>query len=164
MKCIEKILTRRSIRKFKKEPVDEKIINNILEAGRQSPSATNIQPWHFIVLRDQKAKEACSFGNFNKFTKDAAFIIVGLYKPSEVIIEKLTIMDVTIALQNMVVAGWVQGIGSCWIGAFDEKKLRDTLDLPEDSEIVGLVPFGIPDENPIQHKKSIKEIVHFDKW
>ena len=165
MKCIEKILTRRSIRKFKKEPVDEKIINNILEAGRQSPSATNIQPWHFIVLRDQKAKEACSFGNFNKFTKDAAFIIVGLYKPSEVIIEKLTIMDVTIALQNMVIAGWVQGVGSCWMGAFNERKLRETLNLSSDSTVVGAIAFGIPKNVPRQPpKKPLNEIFHFDKW
>jgi len=162
--CIKQMLSRRSIRKYKNEPVSEEAINNILETGRQSPSATNIQPWHFIVLRDQKAKEACSFGGFNRFTKDAAFIIVGLYKPSEAVIERLALMDVTIALQNMVIAAWVQGIGSCWIGAFDERKLGETLNLQADYRIVGLVPFGIPDENPVQRKKPLNEIVHFDKW
>ena len=74
-------------------------------------------------------------------------------------------MDVTIALQNMVVAAWVQGVGSCWMGAFDERKLKDTLKLPADSRIVGAVAFGIPDKNPSQPaKKLITEIVHFDKW
>jgi len=88
-----------------------------------------------------------------------------LYKPSEVIIEKLSLMDVTIALQNMVVAAWVQGTGSCWMGAFDERKLEDTLNLPADSRVVGAVAFGIPDENPSQPtNKPLTEIVHFDKW
>jgi nitroreductase len=165
MKCIEQILSRRSIRKFKKKPVSEEVLNNILEAGRRAPSATNKQPWHFVIARDQKAKEACSFGGFNRFTRDASFVVVGFYKQSEVIIEKLSLMDVTIALQNMVVAAWVQGVGSCWMGAFDERKLKDTLNLPADSRIVGAVAFGIPDENPSQPaKKPLNEIVHFDKW
>ena len=165
MNCIEKVLTRRSIRKFKNEPMSEEVIDNILEAGRCAPSATNIQPWHFVIAREQKAEEAFSFRGFNGFASDAAFVVLGLYKPSEVIIEKLSLMDVTIALQNMVIAAWIQGVGSCWMGAFDERKLRDTLNLPVDSRIVGAVAFGIPDENPSQPaKKPLYEIVHFDKW
>ena len=91
--------------------------------------------------------------------------MIGLYKQSEVIIEKLSLMDVSIALQNMVVAAWMQGVGSCWMGAFDERRLTDTLNLPADSRIVGAVAFGIPDEDPSQPaKKPMSEIVHFDKW
>jgi len=165
MSCIEQILSRRSIRKYKSTPVSEEAINNILEAGRQSPSATNNQPWHFVVAKTEKAKEACDLQGFNQFVKKAAFVIVGFYKKSEVIIEKLSLMDVTIALQNMVIAGWVQGVGSCWMGAFDERKLKETLNLPADSEIVGAIAFGVPDENPKQpRKKPIDEIFHFDKW
>ena len=165
MNCVERVLTRRSIRKFKNESITDIVLQNILEAGRLSPTATNSQPWHFVIARDQEAKEAFSFGGFNKFTRDAAFIVLGLYKPSEVIIEKLSLMDVTIALQNMVVAAWVQGVGSCWMGAFDENRLKDTLNLPADSRIVGAVAFGIPDEHPVQPtKKPLNEIVHFDKW
>lgn len=92
-------------------------------------------------------------------------MIVGFYEESEVIIEKLSLMDVTIALQNMVIAGWVQGVGSCWMGAFDEVRLKETLNLPADSSIVGAIAFGIPDEAPSQpRKKQINEIFHFDKW
>ena len=165
MNCIEKVLSRRSIRRFKDEPVGEEVITRILEAGRRAPSATNQQPWHFVVARDYAEKEACTFGGFNRFATKAPFVVVGLYKKSEVIIEKLSLMDVTIALQNMVVAGWVQGVGSCWMGAFDEERLKDTLNLPADSRIVGAVAFGIPDENPSQPpKKPLSETVHFDRW
>ena len=165
MNGIEKMLTRKSIRKYKKESISENVLKNILEAGRRSPSATNFQPWHFVVIRDQKAKEACSLGGFNRFTGDADFIVVGLYKPSEVIMEPYSLMDVTIALQNMVTSAWLQGVGSCWIGAWNDAKLRDSLNLPADSKIVGMVTFGIPDENPtLPSKKPLNEIVHFDKW
>jgi len=165
MDCVEEILNRRSIRKFKNEPVSEEVIKNILEAGRLAPTATNQQPWHFLVAKNQQEKEAFSFGGFNKFVTDADFIILGVYKKSEVIIEKLSLMDVTIALQNMVITAKVQGIGSCWMGAFDEKKLRDTLNLPDDCIPVGAVAFGIPDEQPKQPpKKKIEDIVHINKW
>jgi nitroreductase len=165
MNYVERMLTRRSIRKYKKEPISDSVLNNILEAGRRSPSAVNSQPWHFVVVRDQEAKAACSFGGYNRFAGEADFIVVGLYKPSEVIMEKLALMDVTIALQNMVSAAWLQGVGSCWMGAWNDAELRERLDLPADSRIVGLVTFGIPDEAPAQRpKKPLDEIVHFGRW
>mgnify|MGYP000110826957 CR=1 FL=1 len=165
MQCVEEILNRRSIRKFKNKAVSEEIINNILEAGRLAPTATNQQPWHFVVARNQKEKEAFSFGGFNKFVNDANFIILGVYKKSEVIIEKLSLMDVTIALQNMVITAKVQGVGSCWMGAFDENKLRNTLNLPDDCITVGAVAFGLPNEHPKQpSKKKLNEILHINKW
>ena len=165
MSCIEKLLSRRSVRKFKNDPINEEVFNNILEAGRQAPSATNNQPWHFVAVRNKKGKEACDFQGFNRWVTGASFVIVGFYRQSEVIIEKLSLMDVTIALQNMVVAGWVQGVGSCWMGAFDDKILKEALNLPVDSIIVGAIAFGIPDDNPRQpRKKPINEIFHLDKW
>ena len=165
MSFIEQMLTRRSIRKFKDEPVHEEVINNILEAGRLSPSATNSQPWYFVVARDRKEKEACAFGGFNRFAVDASFVVVGFYRKSESIMERYSLMDVTIALQSMVLAACVQGIGSCWIGAFDENNLKATLNLPADSGIVGGVAFGIPDVIPSQpKKKAFSEIIHLDRW
>jgi len=165
MSCIEKVLSRRSVRKFNDAQVNKEVFNNILEAGRLAPSATNNQPWHFVVVSDNEGKEACDFQGFNKWVNGASFVVVGFYRQSEVIIEKLSLMDVTIALQNMVIAGWVQGVGSCWMGAFDERKLKETLNLPSDSIIVGAIAFGIPDENPRQlPKKPLDEIFHFEKW
>jgi nitroreductase len=145
--------------------VSEEVLNNILEAGRLAPSATNNQPWYFVVVRDSKGKDACDYQGFNRWVMEASFIIVGFYRASEVIIEKLSLMDVTIALQNMVVAGWVQGVASCWMGAFDGIKLRTVLELPSDAKIVGAVAFGIADHIPKPlPKKQLNQIVHFDKW
>jgi len=165
MTFIESMLSRRSIRKFSTEPVGEELMLNILEAGRLSPSATNTQPWHFIVARDRKEKEACTFGGFNRFAVDASFVVVGVYNKSEAVMERYSLMDVTIALQSMVIAGWAQGVGSCWMGAFDENNLRKTINLPADARIVGAIAFGMPAETPKQPpKKTLDEIVHFDRW
>ncbi|MEJ2126958.1 MAG: nitroreductase family protein, partial [Candidatus Bathyarchaeota archaeon] len=87
MSCIEKILSRRSVRKFTNTPVTEQILNNILEAGRLAPSATNNQPWHFVVVKDSKGKDACDFQGFNRWVNGASFVIVGFYRSSEMIID-----------------------------------------------------------------------------
>jgi len=165
MNSIEQILSRRSVRRFKKEPIKESVMQNIIEAGRLAPSATNQQAWHFIVATDEAAKQACTFGNFNRFAGEAACVIVGVYKKSEAMIAQYNLMDVTIALQNMVVAAWVQGVGSCWIGAFDEAKLRRRLELPSDAVVVGGIALGIPEKVPaMPRKKPASETFHFDKW
>ena len=165
MNCIDLILSRRSVRKFSSEAVNEDVLNKILEAGRLAPSATNSQPWHFVVVRDDKGKDACDVQGFNRWVMEASFVVVGFYKKSEVIIEKLSLMDVTIALQNMVIAGWVQGVASCWMGAFDELKMKNTLGLPSDAQIVGAVAFGIAERIPeAPPKKQLDQIVHYDKY
>ena len=165
MNCVEKIYTRRSIRKYKDESVPEDVVNSILEAGRLSPSAVNRQPWHFVVVRDQKIKEAIYHERYSRFIKEADFTVVGLYLPSEALTEKLSLIDVTIALQSMVTAAWLQNIGSCWIGGFNEEKLKKTLNLPEEAKIVCLVSLGVPDEQPAQRpKKAMSEIIHYDTW
>jgi len=165
MNNVEKMFTRRSIRKYTNEPVPEEVLHNILEAGRLSPSAVNRQPWHFIVVKDQTIKEAISHERYSRFIKEADFTVVGLYLPSEALTEKLSLIDVTIALQSMVIAAWTQGVGSCWIGGFNEEKLKETLNLPDESKIVCLVSFGIPDEEPDRRpKKSMEEIIHYNKW
>jgi nitroreductase len=165
MTCTEITLNRKSIRSFKDEPLGEQVLNNILEAGRLAPTATNQQPWHFIVARGEEQKEACTFGGFNRFAVAAPVVILGIYRQSEAIMEKHSMMDVTIALQNMVIAAWVQGVGSCWMGAFDASKLRDALNLPADATVVGAIALGVPDGQPRQpSKKPLSEIVRYDRW
>jgi nitroreductase len=165
IKMIDRILNRRSIRKFAEKQVSPEILHNILEAGRNAPTATNVQPWHFIVIKTSEGKEACMFNGFNKFATKAAFVIIGTYLKSESIIESYSFMDVTIALQNMVIAGWVQGVGSCWMGAFNEPVLRKALNIPNDAKIVGGLAMGFPKEIPKSPpKKRLEEIIHTNIW
>ena len=165
MSGIDLILKRRSIRKYSSEPVSEEVKAKILEAGRQAPSAANVQPWHFIVVDDPALKERlASTGRFRSFIKDCSFVVVGIYKSRNPIMKRWGQVDTVIALQNMVLAAQVQGVGSCWIGDLSGD-VKGILGIPGGAEIVAMVSFGIPDEEPGQKsKKDHKKIFHYNRW
>jgi len=135
MSLIDKVLSRRSIRAYTKKNIPTSVMNNILEAGRQAPSAGNRQPWHFIAITDEKIKQTLSWGRVNWFIKDAPLTIVGCAKTDT---GNWSIMDTAIALQNMVIAAWVMGVGSCWLGAFKEGDVKQLLDIPDNWKVVAL--------------------------
>jgi nitroreductase len=165
LRCVDRILGRRSIRKYRREPVPEGVKAKILEAGRQAPSASNKQPWHFVVVSDPALKERLSQGRWNTFIKDSDFTVVGVCLPFDQTSTKWGVIDVTIALQNMVLAAAVQGVGSCWIGDFVEDEVKGLLGIPAEANIVAMIPFGLPDEKPgPKQKKELKEILHYNKW
>lgn len=159
------ILKRRSIRKYRNEPISEEVRAKILEAGRQAPSAVNFQPWHFIVVDNPALKEKlASAGRFRSFIKDCSFVVVGLYKSRNPIMKRWGQVDTVIALQNMVLAAQVQGVGSCWIGDLSGD-VKGILGIPGGAEIVAMVSFGIPDEEPSQKsKKDPAKIFHYNRW
>ena len=165
MSCIDLILKRRSIRKYSNEPVSEIVKSNILEAGRQAPSAVNSQPWHFIVVDDPILKKRlASMGLFRSFIQDCSFIVVGLYNKRNLIARRWGQVDTIIALQNMVLAAQVQGVGSCWIGDLSGD-IKGLLGIPKNLEVVALVSFGIPAEDPgIKSKKKPEKIFHYNGW
>jgi nitroreductase len=165
MSCIDQILKRRSIRKYSNEPVPKDVKEKILEAGRQAPSAVNAQPWHFIIVDDPVLKEKlASSGRFRRFIRYCSFVVIGLYKTRNPILKRWGQVDTVIALQNMVLAAQVQGVGSCWIGDLSGD-LNKLLGIPKQTNIVAMVSFGIPDESPIEKsKKDPETIFHFNKW
>ena len=165
MSLVDTILSRRSVRRYEKKKVPEDVLNEILEAGRQAPSANNVQPWHFIVLTDYEIREKLSHGRWNTFIKDSAFTIVGCGHIGNDYGRKWSTIDTTIALQNMVIAAWALGIGSCWIGDFKEKEVKKLLSIPEDWKVVALISFGYPAEQlEGRGKKSLTEIVGYNRF
>jgi nitroreductase len=164
MSLIEVVLSSRSIRRYEQKEIPRDVLDKILEAGRQAPSAANKQPWHFIVLTDSKIKRELSKGLFNRFIKDAPVTVVGCAH-KDLIAGKWSIVSTTIALQNMVIAAWAMGVGSCWIGDFKEEKVKRLLSIPENWNVGALVSFGYPAEKPhSRKKKSMEEIVGFNKF
>jgi nitroreductase len=164
MSLIEVVLSRRSIRRYEQKEIPRDVLDKILEAGRQAPSAANKQPWHFIVLTDSTIKRELSKGLFNRFIKDAPVTVVGCTH-KDLIAGKWSLVSTTIALQNMVIAAWAMGIGSCWIGDFKEEKVKRLLSIPENWNVGALVSFGYPAEKPhSRKKKSMEEIVGFNKF
>lgn len=165
MSLVEIILKRRSIRRYKPNPIPEDVLHNILEAGRLAPSAGNKQTWHFIVVTDPKLKQELSKGKWNSFIKDSAFTIVGCGYVGSEHGRRWSTIDVSIALENMVIAATAQGVGSCWIGDFHEEEAKRLLGIPDDYMIVCLISFGYPAEHPSPHgKKPLKEVVGYNKF
>jgi nitroreductase len=163
-KAIEK---RRSIRKFKPEPVEEGDLRKILEAGRLAPSGGNRQPWYFIVVRDMETKRALSIAaNNQKFIADAGAVIVALGDSSDSPTKPPYIpylQDPMIAIEHMVLAATALGYGTCWIGAFNEKEIKRILKIPESLAVIALLPMGVPDESPPPRpRKAFNEIFFKD--
>lgn len=164
MSLIDVVLGRRSIRRYEQKEIPKAILDKILEAGRQAPSAANKQPWHFIVLNDSEIKKELSKGLFSRFIEDAPITIVGCAH-KDLIAGKWSIVSTTIALQNMVIAAWAMGVGSCWIGDFKEEKVKNLLGIPERWNVVALISFGYPAEKPQPRKrKPVEEIVSFNNF
>ncbi|MEE8569695.1 MAG: nitroreductase family protein [Candidatus Bathyarchaeia archaeon] len=165
MSFIDTVLSRRSIRRYEKQDIPKDVLDKILEAGRQAPSAGNKQPWHFIVLSDYDIKEKLSHGKWNTFVKDSAVTIVGCGYIGDEYGRKWSTVDISIALQNMVIAAWGLGIGSCWIGDFKEAQVKRLLNIPEDRKVIALVTFGYPAEKiESRQKKPMDEIVSYNKF
>ena len=153
MSVIEIILSRRSIRRYEDTKIPKDVLDQIIDSGRQSPSAANKQPYHFVVVEDSELKQQMS-GMFSRFLKKAPIIIVGCANPKARLTGKWAIIDTTIALENMVLGAWGLGIGSCWIGNFKEEKIKELLKIPQDWKVVALITLGYPAEKPKPRKKK----------
>lgn len=171
---VDVVLSRRSIRRYTTKEIGEDVLDKILEAGRQAPSAGNRQPWHFILITDDEIKEELSKGVYTWFIKDSLAVIAGCAKTE---VRKWSVVDTSIAMQNMVIAAWAMGVGSCWIGAFKEEDVKQLLSIPEGWKVVALIAFGYPAEGEnrfpknfqksrdrLSKKKPIEEIVSRNKF
>ncbi len=164
MDVFDAIKSRRSIRKYKQEPIPTEKLEAILEAARLAPSAANRQPWRFILVQDPDRKKALAeAANNQTFLKDAAAIIAAVGDPeaSPRWFEK----DTMIALEHMVLAATALGYGTCWIGAFNEDTVKNLLKIPQKIKVVALLPTGVPAETPVPRpRKQISEIFFKEEW
>ncbi len=158
MDLFKAIEERRSIRKFKPDPIPDDNLKKILEAGRLAPSGGNRQPWMFVVVRNAEKKKALSTASNNqKFIADADSVIVALGDPGAS--RNLFRQDPMIALEHMVLAATALGYATCWIGAFKETEIKEIVKIPENYAVVALLPIGVPDEKPPHRsRKAFKEI------
>jgi len=193
MELFEAIKCRRSIRKYKADPVDDKKINAILEAGRWAPSWANTQCWRFVVVRDPKVKAriadtlmkiklpdrevpnpgAIAFNTVPVVIVVCAEIGKSGGKPGpgggggKYVTDKgdWFMFDTALAVQNMVLAAHAQGLGTVIIGAFDAAQAEKAINVPEGYRIVTLLPVGVPDhEGKAPPRKELSEIVIKDKF
>ena len=185
METLETIKNRRSIRKFKADPVDDKTLNIILDAARLAPSWSNTQCTRFIVIRSTEIKNALAdsilahpeLGN-NPATKGiraAPVVIVAIAekglsgyfngKPATNKGDYWYMLDVGIAMENLVLAAADLGLGTVHVGLFDCSKVEDILKIPENYCVVEMTPLGYPEYQPTPRpRKALEEIVYKEEF
>lgn len=164
MSVLEVIRKRRSIRAYKPEPVKDEHLKLLLEAARLAPSAGNRQPWRFIVVRDPELKKRVAEAAAKQmFIADAGVIIVAVADPTAS--PRWHDKDVMIAMEHLILAATELGYGTCWIGAFDEARIKSLLKIPEQHRVIALTPVGVPAEAPPPRpRKSLDEITFENRW
>jgi len=158
MDLFETVEKRRSIRKFRPNPIPDKDLKKILEAGRLAPSGGNRQPWSFIVVRKPETKKKlAAVANLQQFIADADTVLIALGDPA--VSKSLYKQDPMIAIEHMVLASTALGYGTCWIGAFNENDVKEIAKVPENMTVIALLPIGVPDETPPpKPRRAFKEV------
>lgn len=168
MDFMELVKTRRSIRAFEDRPVPARVIETLLTAARWAPSAGNLQPWHFYAVTDPALRRELSQRAYPEawFGRAPAIIVVcavagesaarygkrgsGLY----------CLQDTAAAVQNILLAAHSLGLGTCWVGAFDEAACADVLGMPEGRRPVAMIPLGYPAQQPTPRpRKAAADVV-----
>jgi nitroreductase len=164
METYECIRRRRTTRTFLSKDVPEQTIHKILEAGRLAPSARNLQPWHFVVIQDKdmlkQLGRVCTTG---RFIEHAGCAVVVVTDPANNWHE----IDGARAVQNMELAGWNEGVGTCWIGSMDRESIGDLLGIPKHLHVLTVLPFGYAAEPNARRRKTKKrpeEVCHWGRF
>ncbi len=169
MDVFEAIQTRRSIRSYLDRPVEDDVLNRVLEAARLAPSANNRQEGRYVAVRDRETLHMMSIAAGGQgFVAEAAAVVACCAAESSHVMtcgQPAYTVDVSIAVDHMALAAWALGLGTCWIGAFDEERVRKILGIPESVRVVVLLALGYPKHpaNP-RPRKPLDEIVHYEKW
>lgn len=168
MDVLEAIRTRRSVRKYKPLEVPGEDLREILKAAQLAPSAGNRQPWRFVVVRDSETKRRLGeAARGQAWIADAGVVVAALSMPKDSpgIYPRWVERDVMTAVEHMVLAAWSMGYGTCWIGAFEEERVKEILGIPENMTVINLLPIGVPDQKPeARPRKPLKELFHGDRF
>lgn len=171
MRFIELAKKRKSIRGYRPEPVPEALLNEVLEAGRLAPTAKNLQPFQFVVVRDPAKLDELAEAYPAPFFREAPVVIVVCTEPSKGWTRErhdgknYCEVDASIAADHMTLAAADLGLGTCWIAAFDPVKVAASMGLPEGVVPVVLLTLGHPsDTGREKTRKPLEELVRYELW
>ncbi len=176
METWEAIRTKRAIRDYDTRPVPDSVVRRVLDAGRRAGSARNVQPWRFVLVREQARKKALSeCGRFAAHLATAAFVVVICTDAGH---RRWAGFDAGRAAQNMMLAAWDQGVGSCVVALHDEPRARELLRVPATYDIQVAIAFGYPSSKGegrfqrfvrtkvlrVTGRKPLTEMVFEEEW
>jgi nitroreductase len=173
MGFMDLVKLRKSVRAYVPgQEIDSKTLNKILDAARFAPSAKNIQDWKFIVVRDKNLLSELVPGcKDQKFISQAAAIIVGCSDKTDYVMtcgQPAYTVNLAVALEHMALMAAELGIGSCWLGAFYEDKVKEILDIPSTVRVVNMLTLGYPVQELSRivttTRKDVDEMVCYNKW
>ncbi|SKC84828.1 nitroreductase family protein [Maledivibacter halophilus] len=174
MQFYDVIENRISVKKFENTPVDKDSLARAINAAMRSPSWKNNTSYRFILVDDPREKDLIAEAVLNdtnessKAVKQAPMVAIVVADPSKsgVVADKeYYLVDSAIAMEHFMLAATNEGYGTCWIGAFDENKIRRTLSIPNNNRVVAITPIGKASEIPKHHdKKDVSEYVFLNKW
>ncbi len=163
MDAMEAITSRRSVRKFKPDPVPADVLKKVVDAGRLAPTAHNDQPWEFVVVTDAAVRQRLAqITDYGKFIADAPACIVVLSQPTRYYVE-----DGSAATTAMLIAATALGLGACWV-AGDKKTYAGQIvalcRAPANLKLVSLIAIGYPAEIPSPDKRPLEEVLHWEVY
>ncbi len=168
MDIYETIKKRYSCRSYLAKPIEKEKLQRVLEAARQAPSAKNLQDWRFVIVtQEEKRKQTAVAANEQMFIASAPAILVCCSITDYVMRcgQKISSIDVSIAMEHIALAAVAEGLATCWIGSFFPEKVKKVLDIPKDVEIVELMAIGYPaDKETHRPREPMDKIVCFEKW
>lgn len=191
MSLYDLIVSRRSIRQFKPEPIPQEILKDVVNAARLAPSAANRQPLEFVVVDEGGKKEQvfpclkwagyiAPDGNPKSGQEPQAYVVVLVNLE---IREKGFEWDSGAAIENMILAAWEKGVGSCWIISVDKERVKESLGVPDSHQVDSVIALGYPAETPVIEdmedsikywqdeqgclhvpKRKLEDVIHFNKF
>jgi len=173
MDVLEAIKGRRSIRAFKNQDVPAETVEELIDAARWAPSAGNIQPWEFIIVRKPRIKRRLVEAALGQMFIEEAPVVIIVCANEERSSQGYgargktlyCIQDTAAATQNIHLTAYSLGLGTCWVGAFREEETREVLKIPQGIRPVAIIPVGYPAEVPTApSKKPISQMVHYETF
>jgi nitroreductase len=173
MELRDAIRTRRSVRAYRPEPIPAKTLEGLVELANLAPSAGNLQGRDFVVVREETARRVLARAALDQdFLAEAPVVVVVCANLGRTAKkygrrgrELYAIQDAAAATENLLLAAHEAGLGTCWVGAFDEEAVRKLIGLPADVRPVALIPLGVPAEEPEPSPRlPLKEILHLERW
>ena len=157
MNVLDAIRQRRSVRSFSTQPIPDKLMQRMREALQSAPSACNYQPWHFVLVEDDRLRRQLAEASQKQlWMADAPVTIVACGLPDRAY-KKMggsgnsVEIDVAIALDHLTLAAVADGLGTCWFGAFSESQVKELLGVPPDVRVIAMTPLGYPSSPDLNH-------------
>jgi len=173
MEFYDVVKTRRSVRSYRSEMPPREALDRVMEAVRMAPSGSNRQPWRFILVTDAgKRRKLMALCNNQGFVGEAPAVVVACgfdvgYNRGGYMGDKQFLVDVSIAFTHLVLAARAEGLGTCWIGDFENDPVKELLGVPDDWDVVAVSPLGYPKTDAFvetDRRKPLDEVVSWERF